>query len=157
MESSTAAIEKPGLFNAIVIMTLVSGIVNFFWGIAASAAALATFIGILCIPLTALPIVLGIFEILFAARLLATPPQPVQPSPAIAVLEIACVLAGNVFSMFVGILALVFYHDEAVEHYFLRLNGMPDRTLPSPPLPPPPAVPAPLPPERSGPGPREVA
>jgi len=37
-------------------------------------------------------------------------------------LEVA-VAAGNLFSMVVGILALVFYNDVAVRDYFARLNG----------------------------------
>lgn len=125
MSPSNPFSEKPGLFNAILVMTLVSGVVNVFWGIAASAAALHTFIGVLCVPVTVLPTVLGIFELIYAARLLSTPPQPVQPSTTIAALEIACILAGNVFSMVVGILSLVFYNDAAVKDYFAVLGETP--------------------------------
>ncbi|MCC6260419.1 MAG: hypothetical protein IT311_06115, partial [Anaerolineales bacterium] len=37
--------EKPGLYTTIAVMTLVSGIINLFWGFVASASALATVIG----------------------------------------------------------------------------------------------------------------
>jgi len=106
-------------------MTLASGIVDLFWGIIASLTALATIVGIVCIPFTILPTILGVFEIIYAAKLLSNPPQPVLPSTNIAVLEIVTILVGNLFSMVVGILALVFYNDLVVKDYFGRLNGTP--------------------------------
>jgi hypothetical protein len=105
-------------------MTLGSGIANLFWGIIASLTALATIVGIVCVPFTILPTILGVFEIIYAAKLLSNPPQPVLPSTNIAILEIATILVGNVFSMVVGILALVFYNDLVVKDYFARLNGV---------------------------------
>lgn len=131
--------QKPTLVHVIAWMTLVSGIVNLFWGFAASGAALATVVGVICTPLTILPAILGVFELIYAAKLFSEPPQIVKPSTNIAVFEIASVLAGNVFSMAVGILALVFYNDNLVKDYFARLNG----TLPMEPMPQP--APASLP------------
>jgi hypothetical protein len=115
--------QKPTLVHVIAWMTLVSGIVNLIWGLAASGTVLATFVGIVCVPITILPTILGIFEIIYAAKLMSTPPQPVQPSTNIAVLEIVCIVVGNVFSVVVGVLALVFYNDLLVKEYFARLNG----------------------------------
>jgi len=114
--------QKPTLFQVIAWMTLVSGVVNLFWGFAASGTALATIIGVICTPLTILPAVLGVFELIYAAKLFSEPPQIFKPSTNIAVFEIASVLTGNVFSMSVGILALVFYNDQVVKDYFARLN-----------------------------------
>lgn len=131
--------QKPTLIQVIAWMTLVSGVVNLFWGFAASGTALATIVGVICTPLTILPAILGVFELIYAAKLFSTPPQSVKPSTNIAVFEIAAVLAGNVFSMAVGILALVFYNDAEVKNYFARLNG----TLPPQPATPP--APASLP------------
>jgi hypothetical protein len=126
-------------------MTLASGIVNIIWGLGASATALATVVGIICIPITILPTILGVFEILYAAKLLSNPPQAVAPSTNIAVFEIACVLIGNVFAMVVGILSLIFYNDQIVRDYFSRLNGtaplVPVLAVP-PTSPTPPAAPA---------------
>jgi hypothetical protein len=98
---------------------------------------------------TILPTVLGVFEIIYALKLLNNPPQPVQPSTTIAILEVLTVLTGNVFSMIVGILALVFYNDPQVKEYFARLNGIPYPVAPVPSAPPaPPAAPEPVnPPE----------
>lgn len=124
--------QKPTLVSVIAWMTLASGIVNLFWGIAASGTALASVIGIFCIPITILPTILGIFEIIYAAKLFSNPAQPVKPSTNIAVFEIACVVTGNVFSMAVGILSLVFYNDMVVKEYFARINGIAAPAVPAP-------------------------
>lgn len=134
--------QKPTLVHVIAWTTLASGIVNIFWGFVASGTALATVIGIFCIPLTLLPTLLGVFELIYAAKLFSNPPQPLKPSTNIAILEIACLLAGNVFSMAVGILSLVFYNDTVVKEYFTRLNS---GTLQPEPVPVPPVPPASLP------------
>ncbi|HNO95334.1 MAG TPA: hypothetical protein PKJ84_14260 [Anaerolineales bacterium] len=115
--------QKPGLVNAIAWMTLASGIINLFWGFVASATALGTIVGVICLPITILPTILGIFEIIYAAKLLSAQPQPVQPSNSIAVFEILTFLMGNVFSMVVGILSLIFYNDLTVKAYFARINA----------------------------------
>ena len=115
--------QRPALVNVIAWMTLASGVVNLFWGIVASGTALSTIVGVICLPLTILPTIFGVFELIYAAKLFSNPAQPVRPSTNIAVFEIACVLTGNVFAMVVGILALVFYNDTIVRDYFARLNG----------------------------------
>jgi hypothetical protein len=106
--------QKPTLVNVIAWMTLASGIVNLFWGLGLSLTVLLSLVGVICIPLTILPTVLGIFEIIYAAKLLSNPPQAVRPSTNLAILEIVCILAGNLFSVVVGILALAFYNDLTV-------------------------------------------
>jgi hypothetical protein len=123
MNTQSTFQEKPSLVNVIAWTTLASGIVNLGWGLVVSATALLTIVGICCTPLTILPAILGIFEIIYAAKLLSVPPQPVRPAINLAVLEIVCVLTGNVFSMIVGIISLIFYNDPAVKNYFSRLNG----------------------------------
>ena len=125
MNSQFTNPQKPTLFNVIAWMTLASGIVNLFWGLGLSLTGLLSIVGIVCIPLLILPTVLGIFEVIYAAKLLSNPPQAVQPSTTIAILEIVCILVGNIFSVVVGILALVFYNDLTVREYFARLNGTP--------------------------------
>lgn len=127
---------KPTLVNVIAWMTLASGIVNLFWGLGLSLTGLLSIIGIICVPFLILPTILGIFEIIYAAKLLSNPPQAVQPSNTIAILEIVCILVGNIFSVVVGILALVFYNDIAVRDYFARLNGALVPAAPVVPMPP---------------------
>ncbi|MBI5824784.1 MAG: hypothetical protein HZB18_12210 [Chloroflexi bacterium] len=124
--------QKPGLVTAVAVMTLASGIINLFWGFVASATALGTIIGVVCLPITILPTILGIFEIIYAAKLLSAQPQPVQPSQPIAIFQILTFLMGNIFSMVVGILSLIFYNDVTVRDYFSRLNGQPAPASPAP-------------------------
>ena len=127
--------QKPTLVQVIAWTTLASGVVNLFWGLAASGTALATIVGVICTPLTVLPTILGVFELIYAAKLFSTPPQAVQPSTNLAIFEIASVLSGNVFSMAVGILSLVFYNDAEVKNYFANLNAMPSNESVSTPKP----------------------
>ncbi len=133
--------QKPTLVSAIAWMTLASGIVNLFWGLGLSLTVLVTIVGVICTPFTILPTILGIFEIIYAAKLLSNPPQAVQPSNTIAILEIVCVLAGNIFSVVVGVLALVFYNDLTVKDYFARLNGTATPVAAIPPVTPIPPAP----------------
>jgi hypothetical protein len=135
---------RPTLVNVIAGMTLASGIINLAWGLVATLSFWWT---IVCIPFMILPTILGIFEVFYAAKLMSNPPQVTQPSTTIAIFEIIAILAGNVFSVVVGILALVFYNDVAVRDYFARLNGAAPLTS-VPPVPTAPIVdPAPLPEE----------
>lgn len=110
---------KPTLVHVIAWTTLASGVVNILFGI----TALSSFIGFICAPFSILPIIFGAFELVYASKLFGT--DPIKPSTNIAVIEIACAFFGNIFSMIVGILALVFYNDTLVKDYFARLNGTP--------------------------------
>lgn len=116
--------DKPGMFTALSIITLVSGILNIFYGLTITALIVVGTIGLglLCAPVTILPTILGVFEILYAIKLLSNPQQPVQFSQAIAIMEICCIITGNVLSAVAGILALVFYNDSAVKAYFDKIN-----------------------------------
>lgn len=142
--------QKPGLFTAIAVMTLTSGIINLFWGFIASATALGTIIGVVCLPITILPTILGVFEIIYAAKLLSAQPEPVQPSQTIAIFQILTFLIGNIFSMVVGILTLIFYNDQNVKEYFASINGVQisaPTAAPMPPAPEPAFEELPAPPE----------
>jgi hypothetical protein len=120
--------SKPGKVQTIAIMTLVSGITNIIWMIYVGGSlllgGLASF-GITClfIPLVIPPIVLGIYEIIFASKLMANPAKPVKPSQTIAILQIICILTGNPIPLATGILALVFYSQSEVMDYFTRINN----------------------------------
>ena len=140
MENNTQ--PKPNLIMAIALMTLINGIFNVIWGVGLIGGTFG--LSLLCFPIPLFPLILGGFEIAYAIKLLANPPQPVQPSQAIAIWEIVALFVGNVFSLVVGILALIFYNDSTVKDYFARLNG----TQTPPPTPP---VPAPVLPIESAP------
>lgn len=126
-QSASASPVRPGLVTALGILTLANGIMNILAGLGLTFAFVISTIGfgILCAPVTILPAVLGVFEILYAAKLIANPPQPVKFSQTIAILEICCILYGNGFSLIVGILALVFYSDQSVKNYFAELQPAP--------------------------------
>ncbi len=109
---------KPGKVQAIAIMTLISGILNILWGLGAVAGLLWT---VVCWPIGAYPIVLGIMEIVYAAKLMSSAPEAIQPARHIAIMQICDIVFGNVPSLVVGILALVFYDDPEVKAFFASL------------------------------------
>jgi len=119
-----SAIQRPGMVNALGIMTLVNGILNILAGLGVTTVVVLSTLGIglLCSPFTLAPAVLGVFEIMYAAKILANPPQPVKFSQTIAILEIVCIVFGLGVSLVVGILALVFYSDQTVKGYFSSIN-----------------------------------
>ncbi len=152
-------IQRPNLITVIGSTTLVSGIVNLFWGLLATATAMGTIVGVVCVPITIMPTMLGIFEIIYAAKMLSNPPQALKPSNSIAIFEILCFVTGNVFSTVVGILSLVFYNDTAVKNYFDQINGnlTPAPVIPLPTVPQPVEL-APMPDDISKPKrPRKIA
>jgi hypothetical protein len=113
------------MVQAIAIMTLVNGILNILASLGVTLGiVLGTFgLGLLCAPITIAPLVLGIFEIIYGVNLMAEPPKVTKPNQVIAILEICCIIIGNVISLVVGILALVFYNDEEVKAYFNQLSA----------------------------------
>jgi hypothetical protein len=103
---------------------LISGISNALGALIVTATiVIGSFgLGLFCAPVALLPLVLGIFELIYAANLLANPPKPAEPSQLLAILEICAILYGNAISLIVGILALVFYSDPEVKRFFAALN-----------------------------------
>lgn len=121
-EYSTPPLEpgiKPGKVQAVTIMLLANGILNILYalGVTGSIVLGTLGIGLICAPLTILPGVLGVFEIIYATNLMAMPPKTVKNLQTIAILEIVCVISGNAISLVVGILNLVFYNDPEVRGY----------------------------------------
>jgi hypothetical protein len=112
--------NKPGKVQAISIMTLVNGILNIIGSLSITFFVVIGTLGfgLLCAPFTLLPIVLGIFEIIYGSKLLAENPVGVKPNPTMAILEICCILAGLVNSCVIGIVHLVFINDPEVKAYF---------------------------------------
>lgn len=116
--SETPYQPKPGKVQAIAITTLINGILNILLGIGLTGSVvLGTLgIGLLCAPLTLLPSALGIFEIIGGTKLMGEPPRKFNLQ-TIAILEIVAILAGNVISLIVGILNLVFYNEPPTRQY----------------------------------------
>jgi 4-hydroxybenzoate polyprenyltransferase len=117
--------ERPSNVKAIAVMSIISGAINIVgaFGVTVAIVLGTLFLGIICAPITILPAILGVFEILYGVKLLSNPPQPVKPSQAIAIFEIVTFLYLNVISGVVGILALTMYNDPEVKAYFERINA----------------------------------
>jgi len=114
-------VEKPDKVQAIAIITLVSGILNIIYGLTLSVGFAVTVVGLLCLPLTIAPAVLGIFEVINGAKLMNTLPRKFNVK-TIAILEIITIFTGAVPSAVAGILNLVFYDDPPVKQY---INSLP--------------------------------
>ncbi len=114
---------KPGKVQAIAIMMLVNGILNILCGLGVTAGVVLSTIGIgiLCAPVTILPAVLGIFEVIAASKLLSDPVRPAHNLQTIAILEIVAVVCGNGISVVVGILNLVFLSEPEVKAYLANI------------------------------------
>jgi hypothetical protein len=122
------ASQKPGKVQTVAILTLISGISNILWMLIMAAiimfSGVASFgVGCLFLPVVVPPIVLGVFEIIYAAKLMANPVRPTQPSNVIAIMEIICILTGNIVAVAAGIVALVLYNDDEVKAFFAQLNS----------------------------------
>jgi hypothetical protein len=116
---------KPDRINAIILLTLISAGFNIFLALAGTSAVVLGTLGIgliCCAPFTLLPGVLGVFEALYAFKLMAYPPRPVRPDQTLAVLEICCLLFGNIIAVIAGMVALIFYSESEVRAYFDRIN-----------------------------------
>jgi hypothetical protein len=114
---------KPGKVQAISIMLLVNGILNILAGLGATASIVLGTIGfgLICAPITILPTVLGVFEVVYASKLLSMPPKPVKNLQTIAILEIVAVVCGLGVSAVVGILNLVFLSEPEVKAYLASI------------------------------------
>jgi len=109
---------KPSKVQAISIMMLINGILNVVYGLGLTISVVigTVGIGLLCAPVTILPTVLGIFEIIAATRLLSTPPRRINVQ-TLAILEICSIITGDIISCVIGILNLVFYNDPETKVY----------------------------------------
>jgi hypothetical protein len=115
--------SKPNDINTLGIITLISGVVNVGLGLGMMTLSGITIIGLCCVPIFLLQVILGVFEIIYAVRLLSDPPKPTQPWKVVAILEICCILFFNVIALAVGIVALVLYNKPEVQEYFDQLNA----------------------------------
>jgi hypothetical protein len=118
---------KPGKVQALAIMTLIDGILNiiivgFGWGLGILSVVLGTagigFPILVCCPVPIYAIVLGILEIIVAAKLLPEPAKAKEFPKYLAIMQIINVISGGILSIVTGILALVFANDPEVVSYF---------------------------------------
>ena len=117
-------LPKPGKVQAIAIMCLVDGILNVLLGLGLGGGLLAGMVTACCAPIGIYPIVLGILEIIYAAKLLPDAPRrDVRPAQYLAIMQIINIVAGDVISLAVGILSLVFYGEAEVKAWYDAVRG----------------------------------
>lgn len=117
--------RKPDLVNAIAVFNLVDGVLNivfaasWFFGITIFGVSTLG-CGCIFLPLGFYPLVLGILELMYGARLLPQEPREVTPARWLAVMQIINILLGQVVSAVGGILTLVFLDNPEVRRWFAR-------------------------------------
>jgi hypothetical protein len=124
---------KPGKVQAIAIMTLIDGIASilgaFFWVIFILSGVIGTaglgFPLLVCCVAPIYSLVVGIMDLVFAAKLLPDPPKTNEFSKPVAIMEIVNILSFNVLSVVTGILSLVFANDPEVIAYFATVPPPP--------------------------------
>jgi hypothetical protein len=116
----TPSRTKSQKVQVIGILMLISGIANVLIGLGLVAGLALSLVLICCAPVGLLPMALGVFELIYAIRLLGTgaEPQPYQRVQIIAILEIVSILAGNFISLVIGIVNLVLLNDPEVRPSF---------------------------------------
>ncbi len=112
---------RPVKVQTMAILVLINGILNIIWGGILALLGVLSVIGLVCAPILILPMVLGVFELIYALNLLADPPKVKKPSQAIAILEICDILFLNIFGVVVGVLSLIFINEDEVKDYFASL------------------------------------
>ncbi len=117
------ALQKPGMLTVLGIVFLIDGILNILWGLGIALALLSTLVGILCLPLAAYPIVLGILEIVYSAKILPNPPKPVQPAMYLAIMCICNIVFGELLSVGAGIFALLAFNNTNLLAYLAQLKA----------------------------------
>ena len=112
-------LKKPRKVTAIAAMTLIGGIVAAIIGFTEAMGIASTFcIGCFLIPGSLISFFGGIFAIIQGALLLGrNPGKHLKRTRITASIQIACILAGDIVNLILGILNHVFLSDEAVVEY----------------------------------------
>jgi uncharacterized membrane protein YccF (DUF307 family) len=123
MENPTPALPRPAQppkVQTIGILMLISGILNVLAGLGVVTGFALSVVLICCIPLAALPLALGVFEVIYGLRLVGSGQESVKRDTlqTVAILEIASILGSNIVSFIVGIINLVLLSDTEVTGYF---------------------------------------
>ncbi len=110
---------RPAKVQTIGILMLISGAVNICIGLGIVAGFLLSIVLICCIPVAALPLALGIFEVIYGLRLIGSGQEPVQRDTlqTVAILEIASILCSNMIAFLAGIVNLLLLNDPEVMGY----------------------------------------
>lgn len=101
-------------------MWIVDGILTILWGFGLVLAALASIVGILCLPFSAYPFAVGIVELIYGIRLVGSGSAVTKAPVFVAILEIILILWADVFGLIVGIVARVLLNGEEVKAFFVQ-------------------------------------
>jgi hypothetical protein len=117
----TPSAPKSQKVQTIGILMLISGILNILVGLGGGAAFVLSLVLICCSPVFVLPIVLGVFEIYYASKLLSASGerQSFSQVQVITILEICTLLVGNIFSAVIGVVNVILLNDPEVRPSFL--------------------------------------
>jgi hypothetical protein len=123
MENRTPALPSPARppkLQTIGILMLISGALNIMAGLGVVTGFALSIVLICCIPFAALPLALGVFEVIYGLRLVGAGQEPVKRDTlqTVAILEVATILGSNIVSFIVGIINLVLLSDTEVTGYF---------------------------------------
>ena len=112
-------LEKPRKVRAIAAMTLIGGIIATIIGFTEALGITSTFcIGCFLIPGSFISFFGGIFAIIQGAFLFGkNPGNHLKRTRITASIQIACILAGDIVNLILGILNHVFLSDESVVEY----------------------------------------
>jgi len=114
---------KPSSLQIVAIVWIVSGILTIFWGFGLVVAAFASLIGILCLPLSIYPFVVGILELVYGIRLASSPVSLTKAPVFVSVMEIFLVFWVDVFGLIAGIITLVLLKGEESTAYFAEQSA----------------------------------
>ncbi|MGB7539616.1 MAG: hypothetical protein WBM17_13835 [Anaerolineales bacterium] len=125
MENPTPVLpspSRPPKLQTIGILMLVSGVLNVMAGLGIVTGFALSVVLICCIPIAALPLALGVFEVIYGLRLVGSGQEPVSRDTlqTVAILEIASILGSNIVSFIAGIINLVLLSDTEVVAYFKK-------------------------------------
>jgi len=112
-------LKKPRKVTAIAAMTLIGGIIATIIGFAEAMGITSTFcFGCFLIPGSFISFFGGIFAIIQGALLFGkNPGKHLKRTRITASIQIACILAGDIVNLILGILNHVFLSDESVVEY----------------------------------------
>jgi putative flippase GtrA len=110
---------KPQKVQTIGILMIISGILNVTASLGIVVGLLFSVVLICCIPFAALPLILGVFELIYGIRLIGSGTEPVrrQHLQVIAVIEVVTIMVSNVVSFVIGIVNLFLLNDPEVLAY----------------------------------------
>jgi hypothetical protein len=108
--------QRPGKLQAVAIMMLIGGIMSIL--VALTLMASTCFIWLPAI----YGLVVGIMAIIKASSLLGSGPVNGPPPKGTAIMMIVNIINGDVVTMTLGIICLVFLGDQEVTDYFGRWN-----------------------------------